>query len=173
MHANNNHNKWTAAQLNYIIDSIRHSNNGKCSIRMVAERLRMSTWNAWRLLKDHGIYTNLYRESLDLINDEIAVENKTLTFNELYIKYGASWEKNSFYSYLDRNGIKFEHATDKLPSTPILKEFSENQNIYSTLTISEIAKIHGCKYKTAYRAVIRHSIPHTRSPKSPKPKVKA
>lgn len=177
MHTNNNHNKWSAGQLSNIIDSIRDSNNGKCSIRMVAERIGKNLSNTWQLLNDSGLITRLYRESLDLIYEQVQANASSCTISELYKMFGASWQdEHSFRGSLYKDGVLSlgkKHKTAQISANRLVKDYSERGYDFNTLTVEEVAEMYELSMNTTYRLLKRNQIPYARAPKGRRPKVKA
>lgn len=172
MHSNNNHNKWSAGQLSTIIDSIRDSNNGKCSVRMVAERIGRGEWETWQLLHDSGCHTRLYEESLEYLAEEIEKEAGKLTLRQLYSKYGQSWKhKSSFCCFLWRNNLQWKKGVNV--SIELVNDFENRGYNYSELSLAEIAEMYSLSYQTVFAVAKRYKIPHAVAPRGPVPKVKA
>lgn len=170
MHTNNTHNNWSAGQLSNIIDSIRDSNNGKCSIRMVAERIGRGEWETWQILRDSGLPTRLYEESLELLKEEIERDARLLTMRELYHKYGDGWKnENSFYCYLIKNGIAWKRTA----GLDLQNDFKHRGYDFTQLTLREIAEMYSLCYPTVVAIVNRHNIPHKKAPRGRQPKASA
>jgi hypothetical protein len=177
MHTNNNHNNWSAGQLSNIIDSIRDSNNGKCSIRMVAERIGRGEWETWLLVRDAGLRTRLYEESLESLDEQIRAEASSCTVQELFERYGGSWKDvRSFRVSLCLRKI----LTLGKPRAPGLKASRQLQddvlkNGYdlSTLTTKEISEMYGLPVASVLAITKRHNIPHKKAPRGRQSKVKA
>lgn len=176
MHTNNTHNNWSAGQLSNIIDSIRESNNGKCSIQMVAERIGKSYRNTWQLLNDSGLITRVYRESLDLMFEQILKDAPSCTVSELYNKYGASWkDENSFRGSLYKHGVLSlgkPKKPSKISANKLVNDYSERGYDFSTLTVSEICEMYELSLSATYRLLKRNHIPYARVHIVSRPKVR-
>lgn len=182
MHSNNNHNVFTASQLASIIDSIR-SSNGKCSIRLVGERIGRSIWSTWQLLQDAGLPTRLYSESLGQIEERIRSEGAGLTFSELYDRFGGTWASpEGFYKFLHLREITFKRPSKPPVAGPtltvrrksrqavlqLLKDVRENGYDLSTLTREEIAEMYEVPYPTICAYVARYKLPCTSAARGPR-----
>lgn len=176
MYSNNNHNKWSAGQLSAIIDSIRDSNNGKCSVRMVAERIGRSEWDTWTLLHDSGLQTRLYQESLGELHEQIRKDAQTCSMDELYKRYGASWKnKKSFCNSLYKHKV----LRSGRPNGPGLKasqqlqtDVSKNGYDLSTLTLKEIGEMYGLPVASLLKIAKRHGFPYKKAQRGRPRKVK-
>lgn len=170
MYSNNNHNNWSAGQLSNIIDSIRDTNNGKCSIRMVAERIGRGEWETWQILQDSALPTRLYDESLELLKKQIERDSRDLTIRELFNKHGGGWKnENSFYAFMRKNDISWKRTV----GLELRNDFKQKGYDFAQLTLREIAEMYSLCYPTVVVIVNRHNIPHKKAPRGRQPKVKA
>lgn len=177
MYGNNNHNKWSAGQLSTIIDLIRSTNNGKCSVRMVAERIGRGEWETWQIIRDSGLHTRLYEESLESLDELIRADAPNCTVKELFERYGSSWKDvRSFRVSLCLRKV----LTLGKPRAPGLEASQQLQadvlkNGYdlSTLTSKEIAEMYGLSVASVLVITKRHNITHKKAPRGRQPKVKA
>lgn len=177
MYSNNNHNNWSAGQLSAIIDSIRDSKNGKCSVRMVAERIGRSEWDTWTLLHDSGLQTRLYQESLEELHEKIRSDAQTCSMDELYKRYGASWKnKQSFRASICKQKV-LVLGKSNLPglkvSRQLQEDHSKNGYDFSQLTRNEIAEMYNLPVSTVVAITNRHGIAYKRIRNARKSKAQA
>ena len=178
MFSNKNHNNWSAEQLSAIIDSIRETNNGKCSLRMVGERIGKSIWSTWQLLRDAGLSTRLYEESLNKIFNQLEGEGENISANEAFDLYGTSWKNiNSFKSVLCQREIlsNFQrpYKPRSISASKLLNDYKSGSYDFSLLCVAEIAEMYELDSQHTRRVLKKAGIPFQVAKSGPKPKVKA
>lgn len=176
MYSNNNHNNWSAGQLSVIIESIRDTNNGKCSIRMVAERIGRGEWETWQLIRDSGLCTRLYEESLESLDELIRADAPGCTVQELFERYGSSWKDlHSFrVSLYQRKVLRpgKPHGPGLKASQQLQIDVAKNGYDLSTLTLKEIGEMYGLPVSSLLGITKRHSIPYKKGQRGRQAKVK-